>query len=441
VSGVDKHGVTGIATDAGVLFGWYQVTSPVQLAFALVSIDGGVNPLSLTVLGAQSPSLSWHDDRVVLAYEQVDDAGTHIEAEVRSWPALSPVTVFQTAGPADTEPKVARIDTEHALLSFASQPTDGGPARVSVSVLGTRLTGETCSDPSSCATGACQASNCLVSDGGTLDGGAPIGGALGAGRFAVACACGVTSDGSWRVLTGWTFVVVLLSRGRRRRWPPGQAALSSGAMSSALQPLSARGVEPDGLVRAKFAREQLSFLLQLAYSGELAATRAYLGHRDSLKDRKERVEVAKIVRDEVRHRHCILRMLKTLGVSPSPTRERKMELVGRSISLFCHVGGWFFPMYGAARLEAQNIKEYELGARLAHSAGLRHFVEPMLEMAEVEWDHELYFRTQAMSRWLWRVMPKWPLPPPRAEIRRSFGAFLEGEEWLVPLVRAPLLVR
>src|SRR5215210_7185728 len=100
-----------------------------------------------------------------------------------------------------------------------------------------------------------------------------------------------------------------------------------------------------------------------------------------------------------------------------------MNSVGTVISLFCQVGGWFFPMYGAARLEAQNIKEYELAARLAQMAQMPHLCEPLLEMAEVEWDHELYFRSKAEQHVLWRLMPRWPLPPPRAEIQASFEEF------------------
>jgi hypothetical protein len=192
--------------------------------------------------------------------------------------------------------------------------------------------------------------------------------------------------------------------------------------------------------RIRNARDQLSWLLQLAYSGELAATRAYLGHRYSLRDPTERAELAKIIRDEVRHRYCVLEMMSELGVGPIPAREQKMNFVGRAISTFCLVGGWFFPMYGAGKLEAQNIKEYELAARLAHVAGLEHFVEPLLEMAEVEWDHELYFRRKAMSHWLWKLIPSWSPPPPREEIRGTFRAFTSAE-WQVPVVRPPLLVR
>lgn len=92
-------------------------------------------------------------------------------------------------------------------------------------------------------------------------------------------------------------------------------------------------------------------------------------------------------------------------------------LVGTVISWFCHVGGWFFPMYGAAKLERGNIVEYEVAARLARETGHDEYVESLLEMAEVEWDHELYFRTKAMSHWLWRWVPRWAPPPPRSSIR------------------------
>lgn len=194
-------------------------------------------------------------------------------------------------------------------------------------------------------------------------------------------------------------------------------------------------------LQMKFAREQLIFLLQLAYSGELAAVRAYLGHRSSLRSRRERAEVAQIIREELEHRQCLLKMLQGLGASADPVRERKMNWVGKAIALFCRVGGWFFPMYGAARLEAQNIREYELAARLAHSAGLISLVQPLLEMAEVEWDHELYFRSKAMQHWLWHIVPKWRVPSLRSEIQKAFKAFEKEGQWKVPQVRPRLLVR
>ena len=182
-------------------------------------------------------------------------------------------------------------------------------------------------------------------------------------------------------------------------------------------------------------------LLQLAYSGELGAIRAYLGHRASLSDRAERASLSTITRDEIRHRTCIAAMLATLGSVPDPRRERKMDWVGRSIALFCSVGGWFMPMYGAGRLERNNVGEYEHAARLAILARCEDMAERLLEMAEVEWDHEKFFRDRASSHVLWRVFPSWPQLPARGEIRRSFGAWLASSDRRVEPLRIPWLVR
>ena len=188
------------------------------------------------------------------------------------------------------------------------------------------------------------------------------------------------------------------------------------------------------------AREALGFLLVLAYSGELGAARAYAGHRVALRDPGERAALGRILRDEIRHRRVIRRMLRALGLGPDPWRERKLDLVGKSISLFCRMGGWFLPMYGAGRLEESNIGEYEHAARLAHAAGLVEWADALLEMAEVEWDHEAFFRGKAASHPAWRVLPGWPAPPPRATIRERFAAWQAGPRAVEP-VRAPWLVR
>jgi hypothetical protein len=189
-----------------------------------------------------------------------------------------------------------------------------------------------------------------------------------------------------------------------------------------------------------FARAQLCFLLQLAYSGERGAARAYVGHAASLRDPRERTEVRRILRDEVRHRLVLRRMMAELGCTPDPRRERKLDRVGKAISLFCSVGGYFFPMYGAARLESQNIGEYEHAARLAVCAGQVPLAEELLHLAEVEWDHELFFRGCASRHALWKVMPRWQAPPPRASIRERFAAFLKGDRAIEPVI-APWLVR
>ncbi|HKC60534.1 MAG TPA: hypothetical protein VKB92_10650 [Myxococcales bacterium] len=192
--------------------------------------------------------------------------------------------------------------------------------------------------------------------------------------------------------------------------------------------------------RAATARAHLVFLLQLAYSGELGAARAYAGHAASLRDPAEQAALRRICREEIRHRRCLRRMLAGLGAAPDPRRESKMDLVGRSISLFCQVGGWFFPMYGAGRLESQNIREYEHAARLAAVAGCDPLIEELLVMAEVEWDHERFFREKASSHPFWRVVPHWQVPAPRSSIRDDFTAFLRSDRPIEPVI-APWLVR
>jgi hypothetical protein len=77
-------------------------------------------------------------------------------------------------------------------------------------------------------------------------------------------------------------------------------------------------------------------------------------------------------------------------------------------------------MYGAGRLESRNIVEYETAARRARDCGREDFVDCLLTMAEVEWEHENYFRSRVLLHPLGRRLPLWPVPPPKEAIRRSF---------------------
>lgn len=171
----------------------------------------------------------------------------------------------------------------------------------------------------------------------------------------------------------------------------------------------------------KQAKESLIDLLQAAYSGELAAFYAYEGHRNSVRDPLEKEEIGKIQREEWEHRECLAEFLKDLGSGPDRWLEIKFAIIGRVISFLCYFGGWFIPMYGAGKLERGNIVEYENAARLAARAGCEEMVESLLLMAEVEWDHELYFRSKSESHWMRAIFPMWSPPPPRASIRESFS--------------------
>ena len=168
------------------------------------------------------------------------------------------------------------------------------------------------------------------------------------------------------------------------------------------------------------AEEALVEGLQMAYSGEWGAVHAYLGHRAALPHGPDRELIVQILKDELEHRKALLSMLHACGRAEDPKRETRMNRVGRTIGCLCGIGGWFVPMYGAARLESANIREYEVLARLAHAAGHDEFVDELLTLGEVEWDHEWWLRERASSHWLWRFFPKWIPPAPRESIRERY---------------------
>ncbi|HTF55812.1 MAG TPA: ferritin-like domain-containing protein [Planctomycetota bacterium] len=171
------------------------------------------------------------------------------------------------------------------------------------------------------------------------------------------------------------------------------------------------------------ARRRLVHFLHLAHGGEFGAAIAYQSHARSVRRAAERNRILEIRAEEIDHRQRVGRILARLGERPDPEIERTMARMGRAIAAFCRVGGWFLPMYGAGRLERRNIVEYEDAARAAALSGHPEFVDDLLDMAEVEWEHERFFRLTAATHPWWRWFPKWSPPPPREEIRRSFAEF------------------
>jgi hypothetical protein len=95
--------------------------------------------------------------------------------------------------------------------------------------------------------------------------------------------------------------------------------------------------------------------------------------------------------------------------------------VGGAIAAFCHVGGWYLPMYGAGFIERRNLAEYERAARLALEFHPDH-ADDLLDMAEAEWQHERYFREKAAGHPFVRLLPVWSAPGPRWAIRARMHA-------------------
>jgi hypothetical protein len=177
---------------------------------------------------------------------------------------------------------------------------------------------------------------------------------------------------------------------------------------------------------AREAEARLADRLSAAYSGELAAALVYAHHARSVRDASERAHIERIRGEELHHREGVGRMLAALGGAPSAARERRARAIGATLGPLCHATGWLAPMLGAGFLERGNIVEYEVAARLAARCGRAGFVAPLLDMAEVEWDHERWFRGRVLDHPLGRRLPLWSVPPPRGEIRASFEREFPG---------------
>lgn len=174
------------------------------------------------------------------------------------------------------------------------------------------------------------------------------------------------------------------------------------------------------------ARSRLIHILQHAYSGERAAAYAYRGHWQASSDPDERARIERIEREEWHHREQVGALLRELGAGPLRGRELRAALIGRTLQALCHVSGWFAPMWAAGKLERRNIVEYEDAARDAIACGRADFLDCLLEMAEVEWEHEAYFRSKVAGHPWTRVFKLWPAPPPKASIRAAYPAGAAG---------------
>ncbi len=159
------------------------------------------------------------------------------------------------------------------------------------------------------------------------------------------------------------------------------------------------------------ARARLVCLMQLAHAGERAAAHAYQGHWRAVSDPVQREAIRTIEREEWEHRALVHGILVELGAAPQPLREALMGMLGRVLGWSCFIGGWYAPMYGAGKLEAQNVNEYAEAGRLAEAAGETRFLPVLRQMAEVEVRHEAWFRAQCAAHWLVRWVPLWRQPP------------------------------
>lgn len=131
--------------------------------------------------------------------------------------------------------------------------------------------------------------------------------------------------------------------------------------------------------------------LRKAYSAEMAASFAYVGHAASLKNATERQAVRQIEQDEWAHRRHVGAIMARYSIPISRYYELKYRVVGKAIGFSCHVIGRFMPYFFAGKLESGNVCEYFVMIRYFHALGITEHDEVLYEMGVKEKEHEVYF--------------------------------------------------
>jgi hypothetical protein len=216
----DEGAASLVNIDGGLLLARATYSTPIVVKFLTLSADGTTTPLPAMDLVGDQPSLSWHDDRLVVATVRADGG---VQVDLIPWQAgPGPLVPLFTSGSSqDFDPFVARLDARRAVLAFASQLSDAG-TELNVTVLGLGAKGETCIDDSACRDSPCIAGICQRPapdagvDAGTdagMDAGMSFadGGPESSRRLLASCGCAQTGAGAW--------MLALLAALLRRRRP------------------------------------------------------------------------------------------------------------------------------------------------------------------------------------------------------------------------------
>ena len=152
----------------------------------------------------------------------------------------------------------------------------------------------------------------------------------------------------------------------------------------------------------KLDHPELVDLMKKAYSAEKAAAFAYQGHAASVKDPEEKKAIRQIEIDEWNHRREVLELMEQYGIRPSRWYELRFHLIGKTISVSCHVIGWFMPFYFAGKLESGNVCEYFRMKQFFNSLGITEHDKVLYDMGIKEKEHEVYFLSKIRNN---RLLP------------------------------------
>lgn len=149
----------------------------------------------------------------------------------------------------------------------------------------------------------------------------------------------------------------------------------------------------------KISHPKLVKSLRKAYSGEKAASLAYIGHAGSLKKASEKSAVKQIENDEWTHRKNVLEIMQRYDIPVSRYYEIKFYLIGKLIGYSCYFIGRFMPYFFAGKLESGNVCEYFVMIQYFHSLGIKDHDEMLHEMGVKEKEHEIYFLNMIKEAW------------------------------------------
>jgi len=141
----------------------------------------------------------------------------------------------------------------------------------------------------------------------------------------------------------------------------------------------------------KINHPTLTDSLRKAYSAERAASFAYIGHAESLRDPQEKALVKQIEQDEWDHRRNVLKIMRQHDIPVSRYYEFKFYVIGKVIGFSCHIIGRFMPYFFAGKLESGNVCEYFVMIQHFHSLGITEHDEILYEMGVKEKEHEVHF--------------------------------------------------
>ncbi len=137
---------------------------------------------------------------------------------------------------------------------------------------------------------------------------------------------------------------------------------------------------------------ELKRLLQKAYSAEKAASYAYQGHAASVRNKLDKIAIKQIENDEWYHRKEMLAIMNHYDIPVSRWYEIRFAVIGKLISVSCHVIGWFMPFFFAGKLESGNVCEYFRMKHFFNDLNIHDWDIILYEMGMKEKEHEIYFR-------------------------------------------------